>query len=293
MIRRRILCHSSRRGVALLMALVALVLLTSTAVPLLVVAHSASSARLDSSNALESRHMVEGLQPLLIDWARGHAAGANAPFFEEIYQERFGDSRVTIRAIDLSGRLHVSALGTFAAGAVPEPVRLALSADYDEKTARAEQQDKPRLRPFLDEFFDAGSRDALFPDSPSAESRSVSMAEWVTSHGEPSRRKPVSLNVNGAPVALLRAALSGRDPSDAASALALRQRGETIPDDLVARLGQSADRDSIKRASLRSTSEAFGFLINVENGRQSARYWLVAEPINGSWGCTLRRRVGT
>jgi len=291
MMNSRNISGRTRSGVALLMALVALVLLTSTAVPLLVIAQSSSAARLGASDAQDARFMVQSLQPLLVSWSRGHANEANAPFFEEIYRAQLGDTSVTVRAIDLSGRLHVSALRTFAAGAVPESVRAVMRFDPEQNSARANQRGQRALRPLLEEFVDADARVSLFPGSSGTAALSTSVVEWVSAHGDPASRERVALNVNGAPIALLRAALRGRDPSDAAEALALRQRGERIPDDLANRLQASSDNASLKRIPLRSTSEAFGFLISVENGKRSSRYWLVAEPTTGSWACTERRRA--
>jgi len=112
-----------------------------------------------------------------------------------------------------------------------------------------------------------------------------------------------ALNVNGAPLALLRAALVGRAPSAASEALALRQRGERVPESLVSVLTSSSDETSLKRVPLRATSSAFGFLVTVTRGGFESRCWLVIEEIlaganpasasgsSGGWGVVERRRA--
>ncbi|MEQ9617530.1 MAG: hypothetical protein RLN60_05790 [Phycisphaerales bacterium] len=280
--------HGERRGVALLLALLALVLLSSAAVPLLSTGHQVSRARFDAGESVASRLIVESLQPLLIDWSREHASEAQAPFFELIHRTDRNGRVVTVRAIDLSGRLHVSHLDTFAASEIPDPIRASVIDIDSQSRPRSGSSESPRR--LLDEYFADDSAAPLFPMEFADRHTPSSILDWISAHGDPNRTNTQALNINGAPLALLRAALRGRDPSRAAQAIELRQQGLTVPNNLVSSLGGDGD-DSIKRVPLRGTSNAFGFMVTLEQGPRTETYWLVTEALTGSWSCTERRRV--
>jgi hypothetical protein len=119
-----------------------------------------------------------------------------------------------------------------------------------------------------------------FPRSKLASGDSDAAVLWITTRGA----EPFALNVDSAPIPLLEAALTGRDPGAAARALAARREGLRVPPEVVATLSGSGTANA---TPLTSASNAAGFIVTIrrvgeghpeaesESGGQ--RFWLVAE----------------
>jgi len=330
-----VLGSRAHRGAAMLLALAALAIVVPAGVAAL---RSASAWATESSFSLdEERARLASLSigPALLAWAadQDSSEAASAEDREGLMRildrEEQDGSRLVVEAIDLSGRLHIDALGTLARNGLPPPFRqLAIPEPNSAEEASAE------FMPLLPEAVAWSLRHELGASAPSFPLSAAGsgdhpepiVALWITGHGRqqdkgsrarPGRAPPIpALNIHTAPVELLRAALVGYDPALARSALEHRERGEAIPPEIAGSLtaassaagrGAEESRRSWSLTPLTTRSDAYGFLVAVERGATRATWWIIAErstqagrrpglanagrgPLTG-WTITERRRV--
>ena len=324
-----------RRGAAMLLALAALAIVVPAGVAAL---RGASNRAVESSTSLDeerARLAALSIGPALLAWA------ANQDNSEAAAQDREGlrrildrdgqdGARLIVDAIDLSGRLHVDALGTLARNGLPRPFdQLAVP-----KSNRAADSSSLKALPLMPEAIawtvrhELGASASSFPLSGtgSGDHPEPIVALWITGHGRQqnngARARPglapptPAINIHTAPIELLRAALVGYDPALSRSALECRERGEPIPPEVADSLtaaSSAAARGAGERGRtwsltpLTTRSDAYGFLVAAERGAGRATWWIVAErsmqagrrggvasagrgPVTG-WTITERRRV--
>ncbi len=280
-----------------------------------------SSTRLDEERA---RLAALSLGPALLRWAsEQEGSGASAPVGADgsvriLEQPATGaeGSRVVVDAIDLSGRLHIDALGTLGRNGLPPPL--------DQLSPAPALGPAPSPAPGITSMLpDRGEGDAplypeamawwaldragavvsSFPTRSDAEERDLapSVVHWLAGpgHGAAADRRrraaqparPTALNIRTAPIELLRAALVGYDPALARTAMACRERGEPIPAEvvgsLVAASGRATPTGAMSvsggggggwvRTPLTARSAAYGFIVSVERAGGRVSWWVVAE----------------
>ncbi|MBL0922083.1 MAG: hypothetical protein IBJ10_08130 [Phycisphaerales bacterium] len=330
-----VLRSRARRGAAMLLALAALVIVVPAGVAAL---RSAAARALASSASLdEERARVAALSigPALLAWAANQDGSQTAPLRRRdglvriLDREGQDGARIVVDAIDLSGRLHVEALGTLARSGLPRPLdQMTVPAPTRREATSA---DPIPLMPEAIAWSVRRELDATAPTFPlsgagNADSLEPAVALWVTDHGRRqnagARARPgqtptiPALNIHTAPIELLRAALVGYDPAPARSALECRERGEPIPPEVAGSLaaasraggrGAGESGRSWSLTPLTTRSDAYGFLVAVERGATRVTWWIVAErsmqaarrgsmtsagrgPASG-WTITERRRV--
>ncbi|MCB9848561.1 MAG: hypothetical protein H6814_09120 [Phycisphaeraceae bacterium] len=268
--------NASRRGVALLIALLVLVTVSTLTVGAIRAAFDGSAEVNQMLQLRQVDSLVDDLAPPLLEWAArdadGWIASQDDPSgWAPVFQAESDGLMVRVHAIDCSGRLRVDRLGTFAGLGLPSEIqRLRVG-----HVSAPEFGDLKNLRPLLESF--AGSLAsphvvAAFPgwfgEAPPHD-RAV-LVEWVTTHGDG------ALNVATAPLPLLQAALRGLDPAAVREILRRRRDGEPIPRSLI----QTPDRDEqsgAKRVRLTTSSSAIGFMISAESRGVRLRWWVVAE----------------
>lgn len=250
-----------RRGAALLLALAALVAVTTLGAAALRAATTARLVGVADRDAAEAAQLVHDLEPALLLWL-GAGAINEHPDWAPVFASVRGSVGVTVHAVDLSGRLRIDRLGTFAAMGLPQALR---AADLDGLLKR------PAATPALVEEVAIAARCDAFPIS-SARGPALDPAIWLTAYGDG------ALNVRTAPLPLLEAALRGADPSAARQLLVARQTGEPIPPAVLASIQRrTAAGDADRLVALSAGSTAAAFLVTIEHGRVARRWWLVAE----------------
>ena len=302
--------HLEHRGVALLVALIALAMVATLAVGALQRSVNGSTASRVMSGSRQAARLVDDCTPVLLGWAATEAAGVIAQVEDPsrwipVFDSHEVKTRVQIHAIDCSGRLRTDRLDTFARLGLPAGLQRLNNAAITVPLFR----EASGLRPLLETYAAALSDRAainVFSD-PTSEYDPVGqdyLADWITTHGGG------ALNVNTAPIQLLRAALLGLDPADARKVLESRQAGEPVPASLLRSLDDNRTDDT-RRLRLSTTSDAYGFLVTIAEGSARQRWWIVAErstssrsgstpgktygadPADiGSWRITERRRIG-
>jgi hypothetical protein len=250
-----------RRGAALLLALGALVAVTTLGAAALRAATTARLVGVADRDTAEAAQLVRDLEPALLAWLGSGAISGHsdwAPVFASVR----GSVGVTVHAVDLSGRLRIDRLESFAAMGLPQTLRM---AELDELLER------PAATPALVEEVAIAARCDAFPIS-HAGAPAFDAATWLTAYGDG------ALNVRTAPLPLLEAALRGADPSAARLLLVARQTGEPIPPAVMASIQRrTAAGDADRLVALSTGSTAAAFLVTIEHGRVARRWWLVAE----------------
>ncbi len=282
-----------RRGAALLIALVAVSIVTVGTVGAL---RSSASGLAASGGAMfeaQAEALARDLEPialaLLTD--KGDALFTSAPdpsgLVEVLRDGRSGVS-ITVQALDLSGRLHIAHLRSFAGDGLPAPLQaLRASASRSREPSEASVS----VTEALSAAAEAGADLLSVTEWPTHAARPHSLGDptpaamWLTERGGG------ALNIATAPIELVRAALRGRgrDPGAARQVLLARERGEPVPADAVARLNARPQAGGIEErlVPITTTSDAVALLISVESGGRLARWVIVVEAGGGP-----RRRGG-
>lgn len=299
---------AQRRGAALLVALVCLSVVSLAGVSLLRLAFDASMTARRDAAVREAETLAADAENIALAWLASGAgagtSGAGGGGFGAIPDgvDRSGFVRIaslhddaltlTIDAIDLSGRLHVSHLRDHPRLRAALPLayqglddaslqRLATTARPAARAGRlaAAADPAPLLREIVAMTGRADAREfSPLGEVTAAGSLGESACEWLTTRGG----APHALNVNTAPLQLLEAALAGRDPAAAARALAARQEGKPVPPDARAALALTRGRSGEALVPLSSSSSTAGFLVTVRIHSTTTRWWIVAEPAPGS-----------
>lgn len=301
---RPVLHH--RRGVALLMALLALSIVSAAAVAMLRAGTDASLAARSRGQQAQCEVIIESLTPYLVEWLSTPPKAEErdttkqssdeparlGPGMNTVMNRDFRAMQVKVDAIDLSGCLHTRHLDAFAADGLTEPLRVLRAADFDSKSVfRRRPRTEPDIPPVLAEAMAVlaaqragGTRtpiDAFPPRDETENAQTLTVAEQLTSLGDG------ALNVRTAPLPILEAALHGRDPSAAAQLLDLRRAEQPIPDQLIASLSRpaEADRSSARDepdryVPLTGRSSAVGFLIRIDLGGSLRRWWIACELVS-------------
>lgn len=269
----RISWSSSRRGAALLLALLVVVSLSLAGAGAMRRASTgalrASQARFDE----QARWLARDAEALALGWLE-HRERSDEALVGHGVHEALGAAHeglsIRMGAIDLTGLLRVDLLESFAAVGLPEAVR----------AIRLEPQpaDAP---PWLHEELESlalrdrpGESVRAFPDTLwTDEDGVVSLALWLTTRGSG------AINVNTAPPELLRAALRGQEIGAAREALDARARGLSVPPGALARLsaGRALGSNTTREPALTSSTQHVGFLVEIAERGRLARWWLVAE----------------
>ncbi len=307
------IADSRARGAALLMALLVLSVVSAVSVSILRAGADASLSSRARVQRLECRLLIEALAHRLLSALSEIDQSSEdhpriGPGINDLLEEVIGETRITVRAIDLSGRLHVRSLDSFAAGGLDgSPLRLLRAADFATLT-NTKDDDPPVLEETIAALASGRSGEPVnaFPsrhsEGPSEQNRGeadASVAMLLTGHGDG------GLNVRTAPLPILEAALHGRDPAAAHRLLDLRRAGAPIPDSVVNALsgparsaGTAGEQDHDRFVPLYGVSNAVGFIVAIEHPGALRRWWLVAERgqrghRNGANGWTLRsaRRI--
>lgn len=299
----------TRRGVALLVALIAVVTVSTLAVGALQRSVNGSTEAELLLRSKQARLLVEDFTPQLLEWAAEDGsdvinASDDPAGWVPIFESDSGALKVRIHAIDCCGRLHIDRIDTFARLGLPHEIQRLSSSNG----LKPKFRDAPDLQPLLETLASSLSgqeRISTFPDPARSGdlAETIYLADWITTQGDG------ALNVNTAPIPLLRAALRGLDPEAARSILGLRESGEPIPAALI----RSTDRDqkdSAKRVPLTTTSSAIGFIVTTTELSSRHRWWIVAERLSraksqgstgqtygadpsaiGAWRITERRKI--
>ncbi|MCA9293222.1 MAG: hypothetical protein KDA20_05355 [Phycisphaerales bacterium] len=277
---------TTRRGMALLLALLALSILSLTGVGLLRAASTSRLASTTDTTDAADRAIVRDLSHMILARLREQAGPVADPDWLQpgsltwLEQRLDAKTLVRVQALDLCGRLRVDQLDTFAASGLPAAVRRALRTDDIELTSGT--------RPLLE---------AMLTEQP-PDDRATDPWRWVTTHGSG------AISLHTAPLPLLRGALIGLEPTATTQVLAARTAETPIPADLAQRL--IAERRQQRRAggnndrfvALTDRSEAIGITITIARAGLSPRtWWLVAslEPATQrsgpGWRIVEQRRV--
>lgn len=271
-----------RRGAALLIAVVAVSIVTVGTVGAL---RSSASGLAASGGAVfeaQAEALARDLEPIALALLteKGDALFASAPDpsgLVEVLRDGRGGMAIMVQALDLSGRLHIAHLRSFAGDGLPEPLQ-ALRASAPRSAGPSSAGGT------LSQTFSAAgggadlSRVTEWP-AHAVRRRSdrdpTSAAMWLTEHGSG------ALNIATAPIELVRAALRGRgrDPGAARQVLLARERGEQVPADAVAGLNARPGAGGLgeRLVELTTTSDAVALVISVESGGRLARWAIVVE----------------
>lgn len=257
----------SSRGVAMLLTLVAVMIVSTTGLMML---RTSAAFSLESKRTLfdaRARIVAQDLRQPLLDWVRERATAIpdEEPFGGSLTR---GDWTVNIRAIDLAGCLHARWLGAAPiAATLPVPLNSAhlpdryATLDWDRCTLEQ--------RPTVEELLARENGDQT----------SISVHEWLTVAGKG------DLNITTAPLPLLEAVLSSvdADARDVRSILEARRDSTAIDTNAAGRVIAAARRQSDQAPGsvvpLTQSSGPWGFVVEVSQGRQSARYWLSVEQL--------------
>lgn len=139
-----------RRGVALLLALLVLSVVAAASVGMLRTGTDASLGSRARAQAVECDLNIESLLPHLLGWLSRDADDAAreseprpalGPGLNRVMDQQHNGVRITVDAIDLSGRLHVRYLDSFAAGGLSEPLRSLKSRDLQPSATNTRADD--------------------------------------------------------------------------------------------------------------------------------------------------------
>lgn len=282
-----------RRGAALLIALVAVSIVSVGTVGAL---RSSASGLAASGGAVfeaQAEALARDVEPIALALLteKGDALFASAPDpsgLVEVLRDGRGGVGITVQALDLSGRLHIAHVRSFAGDGLPEPLQ-ALMASAP-RSAGPSSAGVP-LSETLSAAAGAGADLSSVTEWPAhaprlhPEGDPTPVAMWLTEHGSG------ALNIATAPIELVRAALRGRgrDPGAARQVLLARERGDQVPADAVAKLNARPQAGGIgeRFVPLATTSDAVALVITVESGGRVARWAIVVEA-----GAKPRRGAG-
>lgn len=275
-------CHR-RTGAALLIALVAVSIVTVGTVGAL---RSSAAGLAASGGAVfeaQAEALARDLEPVALAalTERGDALftdAADPSSLVDIIEGAREGVTVRVRALDLSGRLHIAHVRSFAGDGLPEPLQaLRGSAPRSGESSGA----NATLAGVLAAAAEAGADLSSVSEWPAHDTKPHSDSDlpaatiWLTDHGGG------ALNLATAPLELVRAALKGRgrDPGAAKQILLARERGDPIPSDAVSRLNVRPQGGALvgRLVPLTTTSDAVAFVISVESGGRLARWWVVVE----------------
>ena len=302
----------ARRGIALVLSLMALSLLSVTGLGLL----QTATNHVINADLVVEHAQVEALLNDLVTLAPVLVSAEDVRAPDErsldgsvrVIDQQVGSTHVRVDRLDLSGRLYVSMLRSFAADGLPRPLN-----DLGPRLATRSGDSRPAQDWTLDELADV--LDPLqqqlvrpFPVTP--EAGQVTLADWVTPHGDG------SLNIQSAPIPLLRAALHGLDPTASTMAISARLHGEEIPDEIARQLIVERRRlvspTGSRAIPLATDARALAFHITISQQTTCEQWWIVLEhsiqdktraregsslrrpvdPDRGSWQVTRWRRIG-
>lgn len=295
----------ARRGAAMLLALAALAIVVPAGVSAL---RGASARAMESFSSLDeerARLAALSIGPAILAWAADQDGLDAAPtqdragLMRVLEHEELDGSRLVVDAIDLSGRLHLDALGSLARAGLPAPLNQLTNPER--ASSNRTDSDHVLLMPeaiawSVRHELGASAESFQLSAARSSDHPEPTVALWITGHGRrqnsgaPARSgqaPPIPpLNIHTAPVELLRASLVGYDPALARSALEHRNSGEPIPPEVAGSLaaassaggrGAGESGRSWSLTPLTTRSDAYGFLVAVERGSTRATWWIVAE----------------
>lgn len=272
----------TRRGLALLLVIVALSIVTAAATGALRASANALSAAHRSVFEVQAEALARDMEPVLLDALR---EGADALFPIEgdpsapaaLLRTGRGAVRVSVDALDLTGRLHAMHLGSLADAGLPEALQ-PLSGSRGSLETRRTAHGVESLPLTLEQVI---AENGLSPTVGGVRVHPPSLggldaaALWITTRGRG------ALNVRTAPMPLLRAAVRGRDPGAAREVIDAREHGRAIPPDAVVRLSRAPRHGAgaePRFVPLTATSDAVAFIVTIEAAGRRARWWSVAEP---------------
>ncbi|MCA9304922.1 MAG: hypothetical protein R3B46_02025 [Phycisphaerales bacterium] len=317
---------SHRRGVALLLALLALSVVAAASISMLRTGTDASLGSRARAQSVECDLIIESITPHLLGWLsldaddaarEGEPLPALGPGLNRVMDQQHGGVRVTVDAIDLSGCLHIRYIDSFAAGGLSELLRSLGSRELQPSTTNRRADDiSPPVLPetiaglasaravSIDDHVDAFPSRVTADESLQASDACVVMQ--LTTLGDR------ALNVRTAPMPILEAALIGRDPAIAGQILDLRHSGRPIPDQLIIRLAMSNEpgsREGIRvqdrtgknsgsegnrggrYVPLTGASSAAGFIVTIRHKGAMRRWWVSCERAHESWAVRESRRI--
>lgn len=292
--------HRSQRGIAMILTLLAVLVLSSAGLTLV---RTAATFTLESRQSLfetRARMTANDLRAVLVGWVAEHARSPRtdpnsldaAPL--NIAVDGY---EVRVEPIDLGGCLHARWLAHAPSIASSLPVefrRVSVPAEFaalDWKTA------EPHERPTLEELLPRSAR--LVWKAPTGANTSNGLCHWVTTAGDG------VLNIQSAPIDLLSSALAaaGVRPPDIRSILESRRAHTPIDPGAAARAiaaaAQRVDRHSGDAVPLTLRAGPWGFLVTVSQDHQKARWWAQVEETHTKapaarriqWAVTQFRRV--
>lgn len=260
-----------RRGAALLIAMLVLLVSVAISASLVRTAWFVDIAERRSAGLTQSRTLISDARTLIESDAPALAAaigdGSRGDLFIEVLRIERESHTLTARVIDLSGRLHVDQLESNAARGLPEDFGSLRAHEASEKLASL------GIRPTIDSLLtDPNGSDQSVRMFPSIDGNAdgTSRCEWVTTAGSG------ALNVRTAPLPLLIAALEGTSPTVAAKVLTLRRANEPIPSELIGALARN-NRSDPASVWLTGASSALGAIITLQTQGMVARWWMVLE----------------
>ena len=295
----------SRRGFALVLALLALSVVGSICVGALLRARAATTTVSFSISEIQSELVLEGLSTAIRQWLEDSETDLSTVNWPargriQILNHESENLSISVEAIDLSGRLHVSRLQTFAMRGLPSDLQ---SIDPVQSRRIAASLQRNNLAPTLEQIVALGSTLvldaplAVFPLSEEVPEGSTA-CEWLTTLG------PGDLNVHSAPPELLRAAVHGLNPTLSRRAVESRQRGTRVDDDVASALVTERNRatsrssQNSRHVPLTTKSSALGFLISITHSGRIERWWVSLEKRpdrrgsqNTNWRIVERRRI--
>ena len=250
---------STHRGAALLLVLIALAVISAGSAALVSHSSQALTTSRASLSVAEASWIARDVQPAMITWLdSGSVAGEKSGQFAEfriIREFETQDILVTIRAIDLSGRIHVDLLKTELRSVLPLDVEARLKTKTDSWPGDET----------LAEYFDYSN--SMKPLS------SLRILTWLTTFGDG------RLNIRSADHALLEIALAGAESSIARSILDRRRAGEPIPHSLAKRAITTGPNSRQDALPLTDQSSAMGFLVSITRHGTTRTWWTVYEYI--------------
>lgn len=284
-----------RRGVALLIVLAVLVI----TVPMVAaIAHHASLVRLESEIRSAS-HIADDLREaiesgFLPAWLESESADVVLPPDVEVASvELVNESwstidhrcRVRITAFDQCGMVPIAMTN---AG---NPLRLALPTDVLRQLDHAPRAQSSQNRPGLDLF------DGAIPVGDPSLNSSM-LGSWVATHQTPmdqkrgTRETGAIININTAPVPLLKAAMRAAGRGGIEAIIGARARHEPASTGMSVMTRTSTHGESpASQITFTNASGAWAFRIDIEVEQVNQSWWCVYERTSNGWECTQRLAI--
>ena len=294
----------SRRGIALLVALAVVSMLSVLGVAVL---KTASHLAIDGQTRLfdaQAQLTIESLEPALVDWVNHRktlpnpASGDGSPIdpseWRTLIDDEHGSARLHVEVVDLSGRLPLWAVAGPDGDSLPTELRARVPSGIGVDSCDVLLEHfacGPLSGSKTVSAFPAMDEAALGDASIAAGGVPVVAADWLN----PARSR--SVNLRSAPIELLRSVLDGGgvDRSVASEIITRRARGAELPDALIA-LADSSRQQLLgitpppppqatlggpapagqepnstaatpPRVSLSGTSDCYGFLVTIQQAR--------------------------